>query len=206
MFRRRGGFDEPAEDQGDDVVEQAAPVGGLLDIVDHRGVLVARLFGEIDLAGAPRVEGRLSALADGCGDGLVVDLTDVRYLDSSAVRALFVVADRFASRGRELHVVVPPQSRLARLVSIIQLDTVVAVHEAVELACEALTSASGPRASAAGSGAPGQVDTETGGAPDPEAAGSGAEPEPKRRTTRARGRSRARAGRRRARPDRSPGS
>jgi anti-anti-sigma factor len=142
MFRRRSA----AGERDDEPVEQAPPIGGLLEVVEVDGVLVARLFGEIDLAGAPRVESRLSALANGPADGLVVDLSEVRYLERSAVRALFVVADRFASRGRELHVVVPPGSRLARLVSIIQLDAVVAVHDGVDKACAALAGAAGPRA------------------------------------------------------------
>jgi anti-anti-sigma factor len=93
------------------------------------GVPLARLVGEIDLAVAPVVEARLLGLLSQHNRGLIVDLSEVRYLDSSIVRVLFVVADRFAATGRELHVVVPRGSRLVRLVSIIQLDAVVAVHD-----------------------------------------------------------------------------
>jgi hypothetical protein len=48
------------------------------------------------------------------------------------------VADRFAATGRELHVVVPRGSRLVRLVSIIQLDAVVAVHYDLAAAARSL--------------------------------------------------------------------
>lgn len=118
--------------------ERAPAPAGRVELIELGGVPVARLVGEIDLAVAPVVEARLLGLLSARNRGLIVDLSDVRYLDSSIVRVLFVVADRFAATGRELHVVVPLGSRLVRLVSIIQLDAVVAVHYDLAAAARSL--------------------------------------------------------------------
>ena len=109
----------------------------VLQQVEVDGVPVVRLLGEVDAAAAAWVEDRLVGLAGG-GPGLVVDLSGLRYLDSSAVRSLFLVSDRLAAAGGQLHVVVPPDSRLAPVVRIIQLDTLVAVHETTAAAVAAL--------------------------------------------------------------------
>lgn len=109
----------------------------VLEQVEVDGVPVVRLRGEVDAAAAAWIEERLVDLAIG-GPGLVVDLSGLRYLDSSAVRSLFLVSDRLAAAGGKLHVVVPRDSRLAAVVRIIQLDTLVAVHETTAAAGAAL--------------------------------------------------------------------
>jgi hypothetical protein len=62
----------------------------------------------------------------------VVDLTRLRYLDDRGVRALFAAADRFAAAGRTLHVVAGAGSESERVARIMQLETFVAVHAALD--------------------------------------------------------------------------
>ena len=61
-----------------------------------------------------------------------MDLTSLRYLDDRGVRALFAVADRFAAAGRTLHVVAGAGSESERVARIMQLETFVAVHGALD--------------------------------------------------------------------------
>ena len=83
-------------------------------------VTVARVAGEIDLANAHRVRDELLALADD-DDGLVVDLAEVPYLDSSGVSVFFQLARILDERGQLLVVTVPAASPLCGLLRITAL-------------------------------------------------------------------------------------
>jgi anti-anti-sigma factor len=146
-------------DVGTDGGQRTEPSPAVVDVTTHRGgplglpdVVVVRLAGDVNLAAAPRVEAalsRLENLPDQSSPASVVDLTDVRYLDSRAVRALFTLADRFAAGGRTLHVVVALGSKLVRVMRIMQLDTLVAVHSSLDealAAAQALSPSSPPPA------------------------------------------------------------
>jgi stage II sporulation protein AA (anti-sigma F factor antagonist) len=63
----------------DDVVELALAV--------RRDRVVVRIRGEVDVSSAPLVRGALAALA-ARGDRVVVDLQELRFLDSSGIGAL----------------------------------------------------------------------------------------------------------------------
>ena len=67
---------------------------------DVRGVTVAIVEGEVDLAVAERVAAELEAAPRTDGSGLVVDLSGVSYLDSSGVHLLFKLANRRHSNRR----------------------------------------------------------------------------------------------------------
>ena len=81
------------------------------------GVLVARLTGELDAAVVDVVRARLDeAVSD--GDDLVVDLTDLSFLDSRGTALLDGLLRARSERGRRCLVVVAqasPPSRLLRL-------------------------------------------------------------------------------------------
>ena len=68
-------------------------------VAEVRGVCVARLVGEIDLAVVPRVGAELDGAAGPAVPSLVVDLTGVTYIDSSGVHLLFKLAHRRLGDG-----------------------------------------------------------------------------------------------------------
>jgi anti-sigma B factor antagonist len=73
---------------------------------DGRELLV--VSGEIDIATAPRLIGVLNnAVTDG-GRSLVIDLTDVAFMDSTGLALLIDAQRRLSSRGRGFAVVCPP--------------------------------------------------------------------------------------------------
>jgi stage II sporulation protein AA (anti-sigma F factor antagonist) len=108
--------------------------------LEHReGVPVARLHGDIDAANAEQVAGELvQAGADTVH--LVVDLGDVRYLDSAAIDMLFRLGERLQQRRGALCLVIPTASNLGRLVDIVGLPAVTPVCASVE---QALTACAG---------------------------------------------------------------
>src|SRR5690348_18266711 len=88
-------------------------MGGTLDITvrDERGVVVAAVAGEIDIASVAQLRERLYELADG-GGTLIVDLNRVTFIDSAGLGALVGAARRAAASGGSLHAVCArPQTR-----------------------------------------------------------------------------------------------
>ena len=79
---------------------------------------VARLSGEIDLSNVDDLTAALEDTVDNHALGLVVDLTDVTYLDSTGVRLLFRLARRLRDRQQTLHLVIPEQARTRRILEL----------------------------------------------------------------------------------------
>lgn len=86
-----------------------------------QGALVARLAGEVDSSNAKELGARLTDSIPNTAMGLVLDLSETTYLDSSGVQLLFELADRLRRRQQQLHVVVPPESFVADVVRAVNL-------------------------------------------------------------------------------------
>ena len=100
-------------------------------------VPVARITGEIDLANAPRLrEEVLTIAAD--AEGLIVDLTDVSYLDSGGVKVLFQLARALRQREQSLVVTLPVGSPLRRVLKIASLHEVATICDDLEAAFKLL--------------------------------------------------------------------
>jgi anti-anti-sigma factor len=88
----------------------------------HGGTALARIAGEIDASNVAAVGTRLRGLLGNQALGLVVDLSDTAYLDSSGINLLFVLGDELRTRQQTLRVVVGPATPIARLLTITGLD------------------------------------------------------------------------------------
>ena len=86
------------------------------------------------MTNAAYVREQLSTALTGQAHGLVLDLTDARYLDSAAIEVLFELSRRLLRRGQQLRLVVPRRSPLRRLFTLIDLGSVAAVHDSLETA------------------------------------------------------------------------
>lgn len=87
---------------------------------DANGIVFS-LEGEIDLANADAVEAEIRQALGGEGV-VVIDLTRTEYLDSAGLRLLFALA---RSEGGRLSVVIPEDSPLRRVVTMVGLSKVV---------------------------------------------------------------------------------
>lgn len=87
---------------------------------DDRPPLVA-VSGDIDLANVEEFEAAMAKARNGLPD-LTVDLTDVSYCDSAAVRALFTLA-----ADSQLTMIVRPTGHITTLLGISGLDRVATV-------------------------------------------------------------------------------
>lgn len=89
-----------------------------LQLEDENGIAIASVAGEIDLSNASELEVAISHAVGNEAVGLVVDLADVDYLDSSGVTLLFNLARRVARRQQELVVVVPGEAHVREILTL----------------------------------------------------------------------------------------
>src|SRR5215217_848873 len=85
---------------------------------EHRVVLV-RLRGEIDLSNAEAVRLQIEEAVPNHAIGLIVDLSLVRYLDSSGVRLLFELARRLERRQQRLVTVAEEDSPVYEILEMV---------------------------------------------------------------------------------------
>jgi len=105
-----------------------------LTIAREDGVVLASLSGEIDLSNATRITNALLAGVPNEALGLVIDLSQVTYLDSAGVRTLAELDHRLGWRAQALRVVAPEESRSRRVLAIAGLERVLSLDITVEAA------------------------------------------------------------------------
>jgi anti-sigma B factor antagonist len=102
------------------------------------GMLVLSVSGELDLATAPDLCMRLTRLRMARRPVVVIDLTDLRFCDSTGLRALLGEAREARIAGGRLSVIVPPGSAVRRLLDLTGADEVLGVHDDADQAMSAL--------------------------------------------------------------------
>jgi anti-anti-sigma factor len=107
-------------------------MGGTLDITHAPGVDVLVLHGEHDLSTQSRLEARIDAALD-AGKSVVVDLSEVDFIDSTVLAAILHGQRRASPEnggcGPGLAVVASPGAAfVARMLSFVHIDSQVAVH------------------------------------------------------------------------------
>ena len=93
-----------------------------LDVASANGVVVATLSGEIDLSNAAQITRAVVGGVPNEAVGLVMDLSDVAYLDSAGVRMLAELERRLGWRSQVFRVVAPDGSRTRKVLSLAGLD------------------------------------------------------------------------------------
>ncbi len=107
--------------------------------VDHRdSVGIAHLSGEVDITQTSMLREQLLGAVRNDDLGLVVDLTDARYVDSVGVSLLFELAERLTGRQLRFAVVIPHQGLVERVLTIVDLASVAEVHRELDEALAAI--------------------------------------------------------------------
>ena len=97
-------------------------------------VVVVRLAEDLDAASADQTAGALARAVGKEHGGLVVDLSDVGFVDSSGVRVLVELWRTMRRRRQELRLVVPPGSPARRVVELTRVAAVIPLAASVALA------------------------------------------------------------------------
>lgn len=107
-------------------------------------VVVLVAGGEIDYSASPQLSERLSERIDGGSARVVLDLSTVTFIDSTAIGALVAAATRLHELGRGTLAVVCPEEnrRVVRIFEIAGVDSVIALHNTREGAIAELATVS----------------------------------------------------------------
>jgi anti-sigma B factor antagonist len=107
-------------------------------------VVVLVAGGEIDYSASPQLSERLSERIDGGNARVVLDLSTVTFIDSTAIGALVAAATRLHELGRGTLAVVCPEEnrRVVRIFEIAGVDSVIALHNTREGAIAELATVS----------------------------------------------------------------
>src|SRR5262249_13332147 len=97
-----------------------------------------RVSGEIDLSNAETVRNDIVQAVPHEAHGVVLDLSDTTYLDSSGIRLLFEIAERLHARRQRLGLIVAETALVRRVVVLTKLDDAVPLVSALDDALAAL--------------------------------------------------------------------
>jgi anti-anti-sigma factor len=95
-------------------------------------VVVARLDGEIDMSNARDIGEAVSRKVFSEARGLVLDLSDVGYVDSAAIQMIFELRERLQTRGQQIRLVVAPGSPIAEALRVADVPGAVGVEASVD--------------------------------------------------------------------------
>jgi anti-anti-sigma factor len=103
------------------------------------GTCIVRVAGEVDMAHEDAVREELRRAAEADPRGIVVDLTECEFIDSSGVRALLLSreADGPEGAGQRLSVAASSE-QILRILGVMGIDRVIPVHPTVEEAAAEL--------------------------------------------------------------------
>lgn len=103
--------------------------------------VIARIEGEVDISNATELGERITASIGNEAAGLVLDLSQTRYLDSAGIRMLFDVREQLDRRGQLVCLVVPPDAQIGRMLTLTAVDQVISMFETSDAAMERLAEA-----------------------------------------------------------------
>jgi anti-anti-sigma factor len=105
---------------------------------ERDGVVVARLDGEIDSSNASELRLALSERLPSATNALVLDLSDVTYLDSAGIQLLFELGKRLAARRQTMRLVVPENAPMRRVLELCDMASVAPLDPQLEGSLQAL--------------------------------------------------------------------
>jgi anti-anti-sigma factor len=100
------------------------------------GVVIAWILGEVDLSNARRIGENVARAVPNAAAGLVIDLSETTYLDSSGVSLVFDLAERLQARQQQVRVAVPEEAPLRRVLRVVNLGSVVPIVASADAAAE----------------------------------------------------------------------
>jgi anti-anti-sigma factor len=92
-----------------------------IEISERAGVSLMTLSGEFDMAAVQQFQREIEMVEAGSPPAIVVDMSQLEFMDSSGLRALVTADERARRAGRRL-AIVPGPPHVRRVFEITQLD------------------------------------------------------------------------------------
>ena len=103
-------------------------------------VYVVRVAGEVDMSHEEELRRELRTAVAADSKGIVVDLTECEFIDSTGIRALLLSREAQRSEGEVDRLVVAASTeQILRILSVMGVDKVIPIHPTVEEAAAALS-------------------------------------------------------------------
>ncbi len=109
-----------------------------LDLEERGEVVVARVTGELDIAESEQTGEAIGSRVNSSALGLVVDLTDLSFIDSSGIAMLFGLVRQLSAKRQVLRVAVRPGGPVARVLEIVEFGRAAGVDADVGVAVAAV--------------------------------------------------------------------
>ena len=116
-----------------------------IEIVQRNDVVIVRLEGDVDLANTPTLSAEILEAIPNDAVGLVIELSDVRYIDSVGIRMLFTFVRSLHASRQGMAIAVPPDSQVRKLLKITHLDEAAVFRATVDEAVVALRESGTPQ-------------------------------------------------------------
>ena len=100
-------------------------------------VVIAEISGEIDMSNANELRMALNGMTSNEALGLVVDLSELEYIDSAGIHLIYRLRDSLRSRGQQLRLVIPPDSVVYQTLKLAAVQPGSEMVETLEAAREA---------------------------------------------------------------------
>ena len=101
---------------------------------------VVRVAGEVDMSHEEELRGELHSAVAAESNGIVVDLIECEFIDSSGVRALLLSREaQNSDDGTEKLAVAASSEQILRILSAMGIDRVIPIRPTVEEAASAVT-------------------------------------------------------------------
>jgi anti-sigma B factor antagonist len=101
------------------------------------GIVIAVLTGEVDMSNATSVRQEVAASVTPGDDAVVVDLSELAFMDSAGLHAMVELGTALEERRQRLLLCVPNGSPMERAIEIIGLPRAVSVHASRDAAMAA---------------------------------------------------------------------
>lgn len=109
-----------------------------IGFVNEDGIVVAVVTGEIDMSNAARLIVTVTDAVENEAAGLIMDLSDVVFMDSSGVRMVLELGKRLGWRDQTLGLVIPDDSLIRKVLQFSGVEGVVSVDGSLPAARERL--------------------------------------------------------------------
>ena len=104
------------------------------------GVWIVTVRGEVDMSHEEELRGELRRAVASGSDGIVVDLTECEFIDSTGVRVLLLSrAAQESEKGPNGLVVAASSEQILRILGVMGVDRVIPIRPTVEEAAAALS-------------------------------------------------------------------
>ncbi len=94
--------------------------GAEIGVRSHRDVAILQVTGELDLANSATVVGRLTQGVPDAAHAVVLDLSELEFMDSTAIRGLFGFVTRLVEQRLRVVVVAEPDTAVARVLDLVR--------------------------------------------------------------------------------------